>query len=438
MLVYWINLAAVAGLLAQAPVVEKTVIKVTTDKTEAIYQKGGEIQFNVLLTEEDKPLAGKTLTYTITSDGGAPQSGKIETKETPVVVQSRLDHPGFVLCTVVYEKEGGKKIKGLGGAGVDPLQIKVSRPAPEDFDKFWQGRKDELAKVPMNPKLVPAPVSESMKGKVECFDLKVDCAGGMPMSGYFARPVNAAKGSLPIIISYHGAGVRSAHMPVGHAAKGMLALDINAHGIENGQPKSFYDELTGGKLKGYPYFDANDKDKIYFNGMFLRVLRSLEFMKSQPEWDGRTLIVTGGSQGGAQSLVAAGLEPKATMCVAYVPAMCDHTGILAGQTSGWPRFIKLKDGKPENEDIVRTVPYFDAANFATRIKAETFIAVGFIDVACPPTSVYAAYNNLNCKKEIINNPLNGHSCPKENSVYINGKITEHIGKMKAGAAVQGK
>lgn len=411
--------------------VEKTLIKAGTDKPEAIYQKGEKIKFNFLLMDDNKPLEGKTLNYTITRDKAETQRGTVVTKAEPVIIETELKEPGFALCTISYKDEKGKIISEKAGASVDPLNIKVSRPAPEDFDKFWQERKEELAKVPMKVTMEPVEVPADMKGKVECFDIKIDCAGGMPVSGYFSRPVNAAKGSLPAMIAYHGAGVRSSNKLLSYAAQGMLALDINAHGIENGKPASFYTELKDGKLKGYPFFNSDDKDKIYFKGMFLRLIRSLEFIKSQPEWDGKTLIVTGGSQGGAQSLVAAGIDPQVTLCIAHVPAMCDHTGILANQSSGWPRFIKMKDGKPENENIVKTVPYFDAANFAARIKAETLVTVGFIDTTCAPTSVYAAYNNIKSPKTIINNPLCAHAVPKESGAAASKKINEHLQKMKS-------
>ena len=70
--------------------------------------------------------------------------------------------------------------------------------------------------------------------------------------------------------------------------------------------------------------------------MFQRACRALEYLKSRPEWDGRILIVSGGSQGGAQALAAAGLDPQVTCCVALVPALCDHHGLLAGRQPSWP------------------------------------------------------------------------------------------------------
>ena len=57
-------------------------------------------------------------------------------------------------------------------------------------------------------------------------------------------------------------------------------------------------------------------------------MRSLDYVKSLPEWNGKVLIVKGGSQGGAQSIVAAALDNNVTMMIAEVPAMCDHSAFF--------------------------------------------------------------------------------------------------------------
>ena len=55
------------------------------------------------------------------------------------------------------------------------------------------------------------------------------------------------------------------------------------------------------------------------------------------------------------------------------------------------------------------MPYFDTAIFAKRVRCETIFGCGFIDMVCPPTSVYAAYNNLGSReKQIYNVPQGGH------------------------------
>jgi cephalosporin-C deacetylase-like acetyl esterase len=40
-------------------------------------------------------------------------------------------------------------------------------------------------------------------------------------------------------------------------------------------------------------------------------------------------------------------------------------------------------------------------NFASRTKAQAFITVGFIDIACPPTGVYAIYNQFAGRNSLL-------------------------------------
>ncbi len=149
--------------------------------------------------------------------------------------------------------------------------------------------------------------------------------------------------------------------------------------------------------------------------MYLRVMRALDYVKSLPEWDGKNLVVVGGSQGGAQSIVAAALDQQVTLCLAGVPALSEHSGSLAQpqRQPGWPRLYSAKDGKPNDEAVTQTAAYYDNIYFAKRIKAETYMSTGFVDNTCVPTGVFAAYNNIpaTTKKFITTTPAGGHGAP---------------------------
>jgi cephalosporin-C deacetylase-like acetyl esterase len=202
-------------------------------------------------------------------------------------------------------------------------------------------------------------------------------------------------------------------------------MDINAHGIPNGRPAQYYADLDKGELQGYRTRGKESRETVYFLGMFLRLVRAIDFLTAQPEWDGRTVIVHGSSQGGAQSIVAAGLDPRVTFFAAGVPAMCDHTGFLAGRINGWPKFISNNATELPNPKAIEAVRYYDAMNFATRTKAAGIITVGFIDTTCPPTSVYAAYNALRGVKLIFNDPPSTHAVSREAGEAMKKAILEH-------------
>jgi len=163
--------------------------------------------------------------------------------------------------------------------------------------------------------------------------------------------------------------------------------------------------------------------------MYLRLVRAIDFLTAQPEWDGKIVVVRGTSQGGGQSIVAGGLDNRVTFFSAGVPAMCDHSGKAAGRINGWPKLVPDNDNKPDPK-VLQVARYFDCMNFAPRSKAQAMVSVGFVDAVCPPTSVYAAYNALPQPKSIYSEQLTGHaSMPKFNDLTA-AAILKHIADKK--------
>jgi cephalosporin-C deacetylase-like acetyl esterase len=231
-----------------------------------------------------------------------------------------------------------------------------SASACRELISFWAGQKKQLSAIPANVRLKP--VTSPVEG-VECFDLQADGAGG-PLAAYLARPKGARPKALPGIV-----------------------------------------------LKDYFWKGRDSRDAIFFRGLYLRLQRAIDVVAAQPEWDGRRLVACGRSQGGGQALVAGGLDPRVTFIAAEIHAFCDHTGIIRGRINGWPRLIP-KDAVTPDPRAVQAVRYYDAVNFAARTRAQAFVTVGFIDIICPPTGVYAAFNQLPQPKHIWNHLDTGH------------------------------
>ena len=412
-------LPLVAALLLQPlfaqtakPVAPETPIKIAAraERPDATYRQGQKVVFNLTVTDKGKPAVG-IVEWSILKDGLATdQKGVSELVEGKAVATGSLNEPGFIQVRAVYRANAKAKVApvaALGGAAIDPTEIKRSLPVPDDFDAFWSGMKQKLAAVPVAPKLVsvPSPIKD-----VESFDVTAP-ALGLQISGYMAKPIGAKPKSLPIILTVHGAGVSNSSLggSASWASKGFIAMDMNAHGLPTGLPAKHYADLKVGAMKDYRYENKNDREKAYFTGMMLRLVRAIDVLTAQPEWDGKHVIVFGSSQGGYQAIAAAGLDARVTYFAAGVPAGCDHSGMLVNRIAGWPKIVPVVDGKPDMS-VLETYRYIDCMNFATRTKAAgCFFTVGFIDSTCPPTSVYAAYNQLNIPKEIYNDIPSGHS-----------------------------
>ena len=424
------GLTALFGLQASGTLAQEATTTIellaATDREDAIYKVGETVTFSIEVKSEGRPLIDGAVVCKLSKDGVQPQPPQtVQLKDGKAIVQGKLDEPGFLLLRASFGKS-----TALASAGIDPLQVKPSMEIPADFESFWVAQKSSLASVPIQSHLTPV---ESPAPGVDAYDVEVDCLGA-PVSGYFGIPQNAKPKTLPAILFVHGAGVRSANLGSTHWAiqeEGMLVLDINAHGIPNGKPAEFYEELANGKLKDYRSVGREDRDECYFKGMFLRLIRAIDFLSGRPEWDGKTLIVFGSSQGGFQAFAAAGLDPRVTFFCAGVPAGCDHTGIAANRISGWPKFVPMDStGKP-NAKAERTARYFDCVNFAALAKCSgAAITVGFVDEACPPTSVYAAYNSLRIPKSMHSDVLAGHTSTPAANKFMQEAAMRHVRDLK--------
>lgn len=420
--------APLAALFAQETQVATNVVtlKVSADRADALYAVGDTATFTIVALENDKPLADGKVVCVLSKDGWQPQPPQtVDVKDGKATLTGKLDEPGFLLMRATIGKT-----TAMAGAGYSPLQLKPSMPVPDDFDQFWAAQKAALANVTMKSTLIPVEVDK--KG-MDAFDVQIDCLG-QSVSGYFGRPQNAKPKSLPAILFVHGAGVRSSVLASTHWSvkeDGMLALDINAHGLPNGKPDEFYKALADGELKNYRAMGNQDREQCYFKGMFLRMLRAIDFLTAQPEWDGKTVIVYGSSQGGFQALAAAGLDARVTFICAGVPAGCDHTGGAANRISGWPKFVP-NDAQGQPDPLAQqTARYFDCVNFASRARCKgAAVTVGFIDTTCPPTSVYAAYNALSIPKTIHADVDAGHTNTPAASKFMQEAAYRHIREMR--------
>ncbi len=416
--------ATSVGLAQDKATKPAITLKVVTDRADAIYAVGDMVTFKISASDEAGPISNQAAQVILSKDGYQPQPPqKIELKEGTAEITGQLDEPGFLSARVTLSGANA-----LAAAAIDPQKIPPSQPVPDDFDEFWNAQKTALAAVPLKSTMTA--VSTQLP-KVEVYDVTIDCLGA-PVSGYFGKPAGAQPKSLPAILFVHGAGVGGSNLGAMHwctQADGMLAMDINAHGLPNGKPKEFYSALAAGELKEYRTQGRHSRDEIYFRGMFIRLIRAIDFLTSQPEWDGQKLIVYGSSQGGFQALAAAGLDARVTFICAGVPAGCDHTGSQAGRISGWPKLVAVDTAGQPDPKSLQASRYFDAVNFAQRAKcAGAALTVGFIDTTCPPTSVYAAYNALSVPKSIHNDPFTGHTSTPAASKFMQAAALGHLKK----------
>lgn len=332
-----------------------------------------------------------TIRWKLSRNGVPLSAGEFPAASHAAGVTLVPDRPGYYRCDFEGVVGGGAVARGALGVLADPGAIRSLLEVPADFDDFWTEQRKKLCGVPLNFR---AKHLETVCG-LESFDVTADCPGAAPVRGILIHRGGAAPHSLPALLTLQGAGVCAAggDCQAGLARRGFLTLDINAHGIENELSPEEYLKLAETELAEYPArgFDTGDPAKVYFLGMFLRVLRAIDILETSPLWDGRNLMLWGASQGAWQSLAGAALSDSVTCLCVYIPAGC---GIAGG---GWPS-ARLS-GSARKEELAKTIPYFDGVNLCTRIGGEVpvLFSIGLVDDACRADGVVAAYNNLKSK-----------------------------------------
>ncbi len=402
------------------------LISAACDQPSGVYPGGQTATFTITRTDATETSAPAIVSI-LKNNKEAQITGTLAGSQATLSMPFTPPADGWYTCSIALS---GTTPKLATGIVVNPDGYQPSAPCPKDFDEFWAAQKARLAADKAQPKITPLTEEQRAletanpdhKKKIESLErngysvenLEITCLDVKPLEGYFVKPKAPSAKGHPAILFFHAAGVdggwcraTAINALVLSERNNALVLDMNAHGMLNGQPQEYYAALANGELKGYQFFGRDSRHKFYFLGMFLRLLRGIDFLCSQPEWDGKHLICIGISQGGAQTLAAAGLDPRVSAAVATVPGMCDLTGPNAARPAGWPGSGQLAEDLAKKY-YTEVAPYFDAVNFCARSKAESLFTVGFVDVTCPAPGIFTAYNQLKPAKRIITVPDKGH------------------------------
>ena len=282
----------------------------------------------------------------------------------------------------------------------------------KDFMDFWKANVKDMEQTPLQ--YTKEMAKEYCTDKVDCYLVKLQVnRQGQSIYAYLFYPKNAKKGSCPVVLCPPGAGIKTIKEPLRHkyyAENGCVRMEMEIHGLDPRLPQETFKDIStafNGRENGYLENGLSNRDNYYMKRVYLALVRAIDLLTSLPEWDGKNVIVQGGSQGGALSIIAAGLDSRVTQCVANHPALSDMAAYsVKGRTGGYPHFNRIPGTlTPEK---IKTMAYYDVVNFARHVKCDTYMTWGYNDNACPPTTSYAVWNTLNCPKEALLTPINEH------------------------------
>ena len=402
---------SMAGLAENYPYRSDYLWVTVPDHADWLYRAGEKARVEVQLYKYGIP-QDATVNYEIADDMlAADRKGEVVMKHGRAVIDmGTRNTPGFRDLRLSAVVDGKKYVHHVKvGFSVDEIRPFTREPA--DFMDFWNRNIEDMRAVPLS--YTQEKAEEYCTDKIDCYLLKIWLnKQNQSVYAYLFYPKNAQKGSCPVVLCPPGAGIKTIKEPLRHkyyAENGFIRMEMEIHGLDPRLPKETFDDITkafNGRENGYLYNGLQDPDRYYMKRVYLSLIRCLDLLTALPEWDGRNLIVQGGSQGGALAIVAAGLDRRVTQCIVNHPALSDMAAYSAGRTGGYPHFNKV-DGMFTDRNM-RTMAYYDVVNFARHVTADVYMTWGYNDNTCPPTTSYAVWNTFTCPKEALITPINEH------------------------------
>lgn len=381
------------------------------DHADWLYKKGEKARVEVQLYKYGVPVDA-VVKYEIADDMlPADRKGEARLKggRASIDIGTRTT-PGFRDLRLTANVDG-KTYKHHIKVGFSVDEIRPYTKEPADFLDFWNKNIEDMRAFPLTYTKTKA--EEYCTDKVDCYLLKITLnKQKQAVYAYLFYPKGAQKGQCPVVLCPPGAGIKTIKEPLRHkyyTENGCIRMEMEIHGLNPTLPKETFDDMTkafNGRDNGYLFNGLEDPDRYYMKRVYLALIRCLDLLTSLPEWDGRNVIVQGGSQGGALSMVAAALDSRVTQCIVNHPALSDMAAYSAGRTGGYPHFNRVEG--MFNERTLRTMAYYDVVNFARHITCDTYMTWGYNDDTCPPTTSYAVWNTLTCPKEALLTPVNEH------------------------------
>ena len=411
------------------------VLTITPDVLSCVYALGSGAKIHIKFHLDQYPAGGVTAQVKLGPEQlegpDVQMQVPAEGIELSVPVQQR---PGFVRCTV-SATVAGQTMLNWATIGFAPELIEPTQTEPADFDAFWVEQMSDLAAVPLDLRITPATELPSARVQVSylSFQNVGNWAGPSRFHGVLAVPTGRRLGraTFPALLVPPGAGVRPYMGQVELAERGFITLEIGIHGIPVNLPQALYDDLERGALQDYARYGLDDRFNHYFRRVVLGALRASEVLAALPQWDGKTLLMAGGSQGGHLAIAAAVLNPRVTGLAVHHPAYSDVSGYLHQRAGGWPGLVRPgPDGQPSDAPVAPkhlTTRYYDTVNFARRLKVPGYYGWGFNDLVTPPTSLHAVYNVITAPKQLVIAPDMGHEPSPEQWARMHAWLLNQAG-----------
>jgi cephalosporin-C deacetylase len=292
-------------------------------------------------------------------------------------------------------------------------EYRTQAQEPVDFDRFWADTLAEARGIGLAASF--RPVAGGLR-TVEAFDVRFAGYGATPVAAWLVLPIGV-DGPLPTVVQYigytGGRGYVNDHLVWASHGYAQLVVDTRGQGSSPASTGVTEDAAApaGPHSPGFLTQGIESPERYYYRRVFTDAVRALDVVEAHPRLDRARTFVTGGSQGGGITLAVAGLVDGLAGVLPDVPFLCDMR--RASEITNARPYFELAEYCRAHRDRIdnafATLGYFDAVFFARRADAPALFSVALMDQVCPPSTVFAAYNDYaSTDKAIEVYPYNGH------------------------------
>jgi cephalosporin-C deacetylase len=292
------------------------------------------------------------------------------------------------------------------------VAFRASTEPPADFDEFWETTLEQsLSADDVHFELIDSGLT-----LVETYDVTWAGYAGAPIRGWLHVPRGSAPGTLPGVVQYlgfsTGRGLPHEDTTWAQAGYAQLIMDTRGHGAKLTESHTTDpDPAAGQPGVGRMTSGIGNRADFAYRRIFVDAVRAIGAIRAHPLVDPKRILVSGKSQGGGIALAAAALvEDEAIGALIDVPFLSCFPRAIGLASLGPYLEVQqyLKVYRDRADQVLETLSYFDAVNFAGRVTVPALFSVALMDPVCPPSTVYAAYNSYAGPKSIKVYPYNEH------------------------------
>jgi len=297
-------------------------------------------------------------------------------------------------------------------------EYRTSTVEPAALDSWWAERLREADDAAAPPRLERH--APDVYGPTAVWDVEFSGARGDRIRAWYLRPAGANDDEpLPVVVTFigygGGRGTPSEHVLLPAAGLATLVMDTRGQGAR-WTTGATGDGPGGAELSTVMTRGIENAEGYYYTRLYTDAARAVTMAAELPGADAGRIGVSGASQGGGLSLAAAALRPGLVRaCAADVPFLCDiRRAVTLVDSNPYHEVAEFLSNHADLVDVaLGTLDHIDNALLATRIRAQTYVSVGLMDLICPPSTVYAAYNAISAPKQIVVNPFGVHQVSRQ-------------------------